>query len=57
MSLVSEDDGCVMQSDIDCIIHQPVCLEGKLQGLQQGTSDVLPVAQHQPLKGCHDHRR
>ena len=45
-----------MQSHIDCIIHSPVCLVGKLQGLQLGSCDVLQVIQHHCLKGFNDHR-
>lgn len=46
----------VVQSHADCIIHRPVFPVGKLQGLQQEACDVLRAAQHQTLKGFHDHR-
>ena len=47
----------VLQSQVDSIFRRPVCPVGKLQGVQQGTYNVLQVAQHQSLKGFHDHRR
>ena len=47
----------VLQSHVDSIIRRPVCPVGKLQGVQQGSYNVLQVAQHQSLKGLHDHRR
>lgn len=40
----------VVQSHIDCIIHRPVRSVSKLQGVQQGSSNVLQVAQHQSLE-------
>ncbi len=40
----------VVQSHVDCIIHRPVCSVSKLQGVQQGSSTVLLVSQHEPLK-------
>ncbi len=47
----------VVQSHVDCIIHRPVCSVSKLQGVQQGSSNVLQVSQHEPLKWLHHHRR
>ena len=40
---------------VNCIIHQPVCPEGNLQGVQQGSCDVLQLIQHQSLEGFHDY--
>ncbi len=40
----------VVQSHVDCIIHRPVCSVSKQQGIQQGSSNVLQVGQHEPLK-------
>ncbi len=45
-----------MQSHVDCIVHRPVCYLGKLKRIQQGSSDVLQVGQHQFFKWLHDHR-
>ena len=47
----------IVQSHVDCIIHRPVCSVSKLKGIQQGSSDVLQIGQHQSFKRLHDHRR
>jgi hypothetical protein len=47
----------IMQSHVDRIIHRPVYSVCKLQGLQQGSGDVLQVGQHQSFKRLHEHRR
>jgi len=47
----------VVQSHVDRIIHRLICSVSKLQEVQQGGWYVLQMAQHQPLKGFHDHRR
>lgn len=39
----------VVKSDVDCFIHQSVWPMNKLQGVQQGASDVLQGAQYQFL--------
>ncbi len=36
-----------MQSNVDCIVHRPVCSVGKLKRIQWGSSNVLQVGQHQ----------
>lgn len=37
------------RSNIDRIIHKPVCLVGKLEGVEQWSCDVLQVAHNTPI--------
>ncbi len=46
----------VVQNHVDCIIHRPFCSVIKLNGVQQGSSNVLQVGQHEPLEWLHHHR-
>ena len=46
----------VVEGQIDCMVYRPIGSVGKLQGVQEGVSDVFEVRKHKALKGLHNHR-